>query len=157
MISMMKDVIRRGTGTRALSLNRSDLAGKTGTTNDQRDAWFNGFNPNLVTIAWVGFDSFKPLGRKEVGGRVALPAWIDFMRVALEGVEEQGWDLPESIVTVRIDPKSGKRAAVGSKDAVFEVFRKENMAKHRGPVGFTIPSSTGVGDAAGGSLTQELF
>ncbi len=157
MTSMMGDVIRLGTGKRALVLGRSDLAGKTGTTNDQRDAWFNGFNRRMVAIAWVGFDSFKPLGRKEVGGRVALPAWIDFMRVALEGVEEQEWNLPEDIVTVLIDPKSGKRAAAGTKGAVFEVFRKDNVGKYQGAAEFTASRSVGTNEASSASITQELF
>lgn len=157
MTSMMKDVIRLGTGKRARALGRSDLAGKTGTSNDQRDAWFNGFNRDLVAIAWVGFDSFAPLGRKEVGGRVALPAWMDFMRVALDGVEEREWDLPEGIVTVRIDRKTGKRTAVGGKDAVFEIFRKENVAKQQEPVEIAVSPSTWTAGAAGASLTQELF
>jgi len=110
MTSMMQDVIRRGTATRARSLGRGDLAGKTGTTNDQRDAWFNGFNPSLVGVVWVGFDSYAPLGRGEVGGRAALPAWIEFMKTALDGVPEQSWNLPEGIVTVRIDPETGRKA-----------------------------------------------
>ena len=114
-------------------------------------------NRNFVTIAWVGFDSFGPLGRKEVGGRVALPAWVDFMRVALEGVEEQGWDMPEGIVTVRIDPKTGRRAAGGAKDAVFEVFRKENIGLRQEPGAGAASYSAGTGGAASSSLTQELF
>ncbi|MCW8944033.1 MAG: penicillin-binding protein 1A [Sedimenticola sp.] len=126
MNSMMRDVITRGTATKARSLGRSDLAGKTGTTNDQRDAWFNGFNRSLVAIAWVGFDTSKPLGRGEVGGRAALPAWIDFMRFALKDVPEQPLKLPAGMVTVRIDPKTGKRASVDQSDAIFEVFRSEN-------------------------------
>ena len=129
MNSMMRDVIKRGTGRKARSLGRNDLAGKTGTTNDQRDAWFNGFHPELVAVAWVGFDSFKPLGRGEVGGRAALPAWIDYMRVALEGVPEHPLEMPPGMVTVRIDPRTGKRAGVDQKDAIFEVFRAANAPK----------------------------
>jgi penicillin-binding protein 1A len=126
MNSMMRDVITRGTAIKARSLGRGDLAGKTGTTNDQRDAWFNGFNRSLVAIAWVGFDTSKPLGRGEVGGRAALPAWIDFMKVALKDVPELPLKLPSGMVTVRIDPKTGKRASVDQADAIFEVFRSEN-------------------------------
>ena len=126
MNSMMRDVITHGTGRKARVLGRNDLAGKTGTTNDQRDAWFNGFQPSLVTISWVGFDSSQPLGRGEVGGRAALPAWITFMREALEGVPDSPLQLPPGMVTVRIDPKTGKRASVDQKDAIFEVFRTEN-------------------------------
>jgi len=129
MNSMMQDVIKRGTGRKARVLGRNDLAGKTGTTNDQRDAWFNGFHPDLVAIVWVGFDSFKPLGRGEVGGRAALPAWIDFMKVALKDVPEHPLQMPPGMVTVRIDPHTGQRASVDQQDAIFEVFRAENAPK----------------------------
>lgn len=126
MISMMQDVIRRGTATKARSLGRDDLAGKTGTTNEQKDAWFNGFNRSHVAVSWVGFDSAKPLGRGEVGGRAALPAWIAYMKEALKDVAEQPLVMPPGIVTVRIDPTTGKRAGSDQKDAIFEVFRAEN-------------------------------
>ena len=115
MISMMQDVIRRGTATKARSLGRDDLAGKTGTTNEQKDAWFNGFNRSHVAITWVGFDSAKPLGRGEVGGRAALPAWIAYMKEALKDVPEQPLVMPPGIVTVRIDPTTGKRARADQK------------------------------------------
>ncbi|WP_260292999.1 penicillin-binding protein 1A [Sedimenticola hydrogenitrophicus] len=129
MNSMMRDVITQGTAVKARSLGRSDLAGKTGTTNDQRDAWFNGFNRSLVAITWVGFDSSKPLGRGEVGGRAALPAWIEFMGSALKDIPEQPLKVPTGMVTVRIDPQTGKRASVDQSDAIFEVFRSENAPK----------------------------
>ena len=155
MVSMMQDVIRRGTGTRARVLGREDLAGKTGTSNDQRDAWFNGFHPSLVAISWVGFDSFHPLGRGEVGGRVALPAWIDFMRVALDQVPEHAWELPEGVVTVRIDPDTGRRAPAGAEGAVFEVFRKNRVPR---PGGLSTSDGPAASGASGGeTLTQELF
>ncbi len=154
MTSMMKDVIARGTGVKAKVLGRSDLAGKTGTTNDQRDAWFNGFNRRMVAVTWTGFDSYEPLGRGEVGGRVALPAWIDFMREALDGVPEEGWEQPEGIVSARIDPNTGKRARAGAEGAVFEVFRKNQIPEED-------QGGTGLkGDSSGGndeSLTRELF
>ncbi|WP_275098185.1 penicillin-binding protein 1A [Sedimenticola hydrogenitrophicus] len=129
MNSMMRDVISQGTAVKARSLGRTDLAGKTGTTNDQRDAWFNGFNRSLVAITWVGFDSSKPLGRGEVGGRAALPAWIEFMGSALKDIPEQPLKVPTGMVTVRIDPQTGKRASVDQSDAIFEVFRSENAPK----------------------------
>jgi penicillin-binding protein 1A len=81
MYSMLQDVVQSGTATKAKALGRRDIAGKTGTTNDQRDAWFNGFNEHIVANAWVGFDDNGKLGRGEVGGRAALPAWMDYMRV----------------------------------------------------------------------------
>ena len=125
MNSMMRDVITRGTATKARVLGRSDLAGKTGTTNEQRDAWFNGFNSSLVAVAWVGFDSSQPLGRGEVGGKAALPAWIEYMKVALDGVPEQPLKMPADMISIRIDPNTGKRASAGQKDAIFEVFRRD--------------------------------
>src|SRR3989344_4156021 len=88
MASMMQDVIREGTGRGALVLGRKDLSGKTGTTNDYRDAWFSGFNADMVTTAWTGFDQPASLGRGETGARAALPIWIDFMRTALQGIPE---------------------------------------------------------------------
>jgi len=97
MYSMMKDVIRIGTGRKALSLERADLAGKTGTTNDYRDAWFNGYNESIVTIVYVGKDNHNSLGKKETGGRVALPAWITYMRGALADVAETEPELPPGI------------------------------------------------------------
>jgi len=123
MYSMMQDVIRRGTGQKAKALGRQDLAGKTGTSNDQRDAWFNGFNQEIVTNVWVGFDDNRKLGRGEVGGRAALPAWIDYMRVALADSPEVAPAIPAGIVTVRIDPRSGLLAPAGMRDAIFEVFQ----------------------------------
>ncbi len=125
MNSMMRDVIQSGTATKAKVLGRRDIAGKTGTTNDQRDAWFNGFNHSLVAITWVGFDTSAPLGNKEVGGEAALPAWIAFMQEALKGVEEQPLEMPADMIALRIDPKSGEPAPQGQTDAIYEIFRAE--------------------------------
>ena len=127
MTSMMRDVIQRGTGRKARALGRADLAGKTGTTNDQKDGWFSGFNHALVATAWVGFDKLEPLGRGETGGRSALPLWIDYMRSALAGIEEQKLEPPEGLVSVRIDPASGLLAGSGQRDAIFETFREEHV------------------------------
>ena len=147
MNSMMRDVITQGTATKARVLGRNDLAGKTGTTNEQRDAWFNGFNRSLVAVAWVGFDSSEPLGRGEVGGKAALPAWIDFMRVALEGIPERPLKMPSDMVTIRIDPETGQRATAGQSDALFEVFRSdsapEEIVQRTSPVGSGRHGSTG--------------
>jgi penicillin-binding protein 1A len=129
MNSMTRDVIKNGTGRRALQLNRTDLSGKTGTTNDQHDAWFSGFNSNVVTISWVGFDKFQPLGSRETGARAALPMWIDYMRVALEGMPESIMERPKGLVNVRIDPVSGQLANANNPDAIFEVFRVEHAPK----------------------------
>lgn len=129
MNSMLRDVIKLGTGRRALQLNRTDLAGKTGTTNDQHDAWFSGFNSKVVTISWVGFDKFQPLGSRETGGRAALPMWIDYMKVALEGMPESIMKRPGGLVNVRINPDTGELANANDPDAKFEVFRIEKTPK----------------------------
>jgi penicillin-binding protein 1A len=120
--SMMMDVVRRGTGKKAMELGRNDLAGKTGTTNEQRDAWFSGYNNEVVTSVWVGFDSHEPLGRDEVGGKAALPIWINYMRVALQGVPDKTPEIPEGITQARIDPDTGLLARVDNRDAIVEVF-----------------------------------
>lgn len=125
MNSMMRDVIQHGTATKAKDLGRRDIAGKTGTTNDQRDAWFNGFNRSLVAITWVGFDNHAPLGDKEVGGEAALPAWIAYMEQALKDVEEQPLEMPADMLAIRIDPKTGEPAPPGQKNAMYEIFRAE--------------------------------
>ena len=121
--SMMMDVIRRGTGKKAMTLGRNDLAGKTGTTNEQRDAWFSGYNNEIVTSVWVGFDSHEPLGRYEVGGKAALPIWINYMRVALKDVPDQSPEIPEGITQARIDPETGLLARLENPAAVMEVFK----------------------------------
>ncbi len=131
--SMMRDVIQHGTGRRALQLGRKDLAGKTGTTNDQKDAWFAGFNGDLVAISWTGFDNAQPLGERETGSRAALPMWIDFMREALAGSAETELTQPEGMVTVRIDPDTGLLAGAHQKNAIFETFRVEYAPRERTP------------------------
>ncbi len=131
MTSMMQDVIRLGTGRRARQLGRGDIAGKTGTTNDQLDAWFSGFNPNIVTTTWVGFDRPHPLGNRETGSRAALPMWIDFMRSALANYKEKSFEQPEGLVTVRIDPETGLLATSNNRKAIFETFRIANVPKRQ--------------------------
>jgi penicillin-binding protein 1A len=127
--SLMRDVIRRGTGSAAMVLKRNDLAGKTGSTNDHRDAWFTGFNARLVASCWVGFDDFGSLGRGEFGAKAALPIWIDFMRLALKDVPEQPFDMPPGISKVRIDPSTGALAAAGDPGAILEVLKTEDVAR----------------------------
>ena len=145
MGSMLRDVIRAGTGRRARSLGRSDLAGKTGTTNDHRDAWFSGFNGRIVTTVWVGFDQSRSLGRDETGAQAALPMWIDYMGVALEGTPQDIVEQPQGLVTVRIDPDTGLLAGASDPDAIYETFRvgevpkaatsgSPNLGQTRGPV-----------------------
>ena len=151
MGSMMRDVVRRGTGRRAMQLGRHDLAGKTGTTNDQRDAWFCGFNPSLVAVAWVGYDDHRPLGARETGSRAALPMWIAYMKVALEQVPETIPPPPPGMVTVRIDPATGLLADSDQRDAVFETFRREYAPRQHAVV---LPESTGETE---GAEVEELF
>lgn len=125
MNSMLRDVIQRGTGVRARALGRNDLAGKTGTTNDQYDAWFSGFNHRYVTTTWLGFDGFQPLGAQEAGAAASLPVWIDYMKVALEGVPEELTPQPAGIVTMRIDAATGLLAGKNTREAIFEIFRHD--------------------------------
>ena len=122
----MRDVIRRGTAVRARVLGRSDLSGKTGTSNDRRDAWFAGFNSKIVGIVWVGYDDDLPLGPREEGSRTALPVWIEFMRIALKGVSQAQMEMPEGIVTVRISKATGCPASASHpfEDVMFEHFRE---------------------------------
>ena len=125
--SMMMDVVKRGTGRRAMELGRQDLAGKTGTTNEQRDAWFSGYNDDLVTSVWVGFDNHDPLGRIEVGGRAALPIWMEFMAVALQESEDRPPRMPEGLAQAKINPATGLIAGLDSSDAIMEIFEVGKM------------------------------
>ena len=125
MHSMLQDVIKRGTGRRARSLKRGDLAGKTGTTNDAADTWFNGYNPKLVTTVWVGFSNHAPLGANAYGSNTPLPIWIDFMEDALAGTAEIFPTQPAGVVTIKIDPETGQRANPGQANAIFEFFLRE--------------------------------
>ena len=126
MTSMLQDVIKRGTGRKALAMGRADIAGKTGTTNESKDSWFSGYNADIVTTVWAGFDQPQSLGRREYGGTVALPIWMNYMSSVLEGMPEHAPAEPEGILTLRIDPRSGRAAAPGTPDAYFEIFRSED-------------------------------
>jgi penicillin-binding protein 1A len=123
----MREVIRRGTGVRANALGRRDLSGKTGTSNDRRDAWFAGFNSRMVSIVWVGYDDSLPLGPREEGSRTALPIWVEFMRIALQGVPESRMEMPKGIVTVRISKTTGCPASASHpfEDVIFEHYRED--------------------------------
>ncbi len=123
--SMLQDVIQQGTGRRAKQLGRHDLAGKTGTTNDQYDAWFAGFNSQLVAVCWVGFDQPQSLGAFETGSKAALPMWISYMKTVLAGVPEKPLVQPKGMVTVRIDPETGLLARADTPNTIFEIFRAE--------------------------------
>ena len=128
---MLREVVERGTAVRAKALGRKDIGGKTGTTNDQIDAWFSGFNDQVVTTAWVGFDNQRSLGSRETGGRAALPMWIEYMQHALDGMPENIEEQPEGLVTIRIDAENGKRADLNTRNSLFEVFRIDNAPKEK--------------------------
>ncbi len=138
MNSLLRDVVQNGTATAAKVLDRQDLAGKTGTTNEQRDAWFNGFTKSTVATAWIGFDDFSPLGNLETGGVAALPMWIDFMRVALKDIPETTLEAPEGIVKAFISPWTGLLAATTNKSGIWEFFQAEHA-----PTQYT-PQANGV-------------
>jgi penicillin-binding protein 1A len=133
---LLKDVIRRGTGQRARALGREDLAGKTGTTQQGRDAWFAGFSPDIVATTWVGFDQERPLGPQEEGARTALPMWVYFMREALAGIPQRQVPMPDGVVTARIaaDPT----VLAGEAPIDFEYF----LADH-------LPAGIGEGEVPG--------
>ncbi|HEY8096712.1 MAG TPA: penicillin-binding protein 1A, partial [Methylobacter sp.] len=147
MNSLLRDVIQHGTATAAKVLGRQDLAGKTGTTNEQRDAWFNGYAQSNVATAWVGFDDFSPLGSSETGGVAALPMWIEFMQVALKGVPEAPLAMPEGIVKAFINPETGLLTENTNKGGIWEFFQADRV-----PTSFT---SATEGSAAGISEPDE--
>lgn len=129
MISMMRDVVRRGTGTAARVLEREDVGGKTGSTNEHRDAWFSGFGGNLVTSVWVGRDDNRSLGFREYGGRAALPIWIDFMRVALDGVPEAGNEPPEGMVRVAVSAGGRLLPTTAESGGIIEYVKAEDLER----------------------------
>lgn len=128
MSSMMREVVRRGTAKRAgEELKRKDLGGKTGTTNNQLDAWFTGFNSTVVAAAWIGSDGLDPLGRREAGGIAALPMWTSFIANTLAAVPEDELTTPDSVESVRIDRSTGEPAS--GDNTMIEIFAKENAPK----------------------------
>ena len=139
MDSMLRDVIKRGTGRRALALGRTDLAGKTGTTNDATDTWFNGYSPHLTTSVWVGFSNFDPLGATAYGSNTPLPIWVDYMQTALADLPPAELPQPAGLVTVKIDPQTGEVAEPGSATAIFEIFKSESAPKTRASSGRPAP------------------
>ncbi|HLS83590.1 MAG TPA: penicillin-binding protein 1A [Arenimonas sp.] len=127
--SMLLDVVARGTGAQARALGRPDVGGKTGSTNDYRDAWFSGFGGDLVTTVWVGKDDFSSLGRGEYGGRAALPIWINYMKVALEGVPAADPPPPPGVVSAWVDAVSGRLVPEGTPGAVRDWFKREDYER----------------------------
>ncbi|MCY1340167.1 Penicillin-binding protein 1A [compost metagenome] len=148
--SMLQDVIKRGTGRRALSMGRGDIAGKTGTTNESKDSWFSGYNADYVTTVWVGFDQPESLGRHEYGGTVALPIWMNYMSAALKDKPDHVQPEPAGLLTLRIDPLSGRAASPGTPDAFFELFKSEDTPPPMSELepGLAIPGSPLPADEA---------
>ena len=128
MTTMMRDVVRAGTAARAMQLGRQDLAGKTGTTNDNVDAWFCGFNATEVAVAWIGFDQPKTLGAQETGAVAALPIWMSYMAKSLKGVPEVPLKPPEGVLVARINAETGLRESDGG---VTEYFYSEFPPRQR--------------------------
>ena len=153
MTSILRDVVKFGTGRRALALKRNDLAGKTGTTNEFRDAWFSGFNGNVVTTAWVGFDQPEPLGRHESGAKAALPIWIDFMRVALKDSDETPLEQPEGIVTVMIDAETGNYIGPVPDEDAIETESEEETSDE---LTDAVTESTGTTDDNGSPQPDKM-
>jgi penicillin-binding protein 1A len=146
MDDMMADVITRGTGVRAgMALHRKDISGKTGTTNEARDTWFNGFNRNIVATVWVGFDLERPLGEGEEGSRTAVPIWINFMREALRGQPDRPRPMPSGLVSLRISPKTGALAGANDADAINEIFMEDHL-----------PPAANTGNLPPGTGTQNV-
>jgi penicillin-binding protein 1A len=130
LADMMADVIRRGTGQRARTLNRDDIAGKTGTSSDFHDAWFNGFNGDIVTTVWTGFDADRSLGgNDDQAAHVAVPTWTYFMHEALAGTSRHPVPIPEGIVSVRISPQTGLLASSDNPNGIMEKFIEGNLPK----------------------------
>jgi len=145
MTTILRDVVRAGTGARAMKLGRGDLAGKTGTTNEFVDAWFCGFNPVLVAVAWIGFDTPHTLGRNETGSQAALPIWMGYMGAALKGVPEQQLSPPSGVVAMRVDPDTGLRVAE-AQEGVMDYFYQEFLPPEH---------ETLVGGVMGGDRPRE--
>jgi len=135
MASIMRDVVRMGTGARAMKLGRNDLAGKTGTTNEFVDAWFCGFNSELVAVAWLGFDTPQTLGRNETGAQAALPIWMGYAGAALKGVPEQPLVPPEGVVALRVNPDTGLRVADAQAGIVDYFYQEFPPPEHETLVG----------------------
>jgi penicillin-binding protein 1A len=152
MTSMLRDVIAYGTATRAQSLGRKDIAGKTGTTNEHVDAWFAGYMPSLVGVAWIGFDQPRPLGNNETGGMAALPIWISYMQRVLRNVPEQPIEAPQGVVSMRVNAESGLR---DDTSPLSEWFFSEYLPRREEPT--FAPSAGPVGTRPAQDVRNQLF
>ena len=147
MYTALQGVVQKGTGSAARVLNRPDLAGKTGTTNEQVDVWFTGFNSDLVVTTWMGYDN--PQSLHGYGASLALPMWIDFMKVALKNLPKKELIQPEDVVAVRIDPNSGALARPNQDNAIVEYFREQDIP--------TADESINTNTAFHGTPAENLF
>jgi penicillin-binding protein 1A len=160
--SMLEGVVQNGTGRSVKKLGRP-VAGKTGTTNDQHDAWFMGFTPDLLTGVWVGYDDHRTLGPRGTGGRVAAPIWLDFMQQAMKGRPVADFQIPLGISCVLIDPDTGKRAGEDTTNAYLECFKNGTEPQETAPAwrydpalgAETMATEPAPGHEGGGSLPVE--
>jgi penicillin-binding protein 1A len=129
MTSLLKEVINTGTARKAKTLKREDIAGKTGTTNELVDAWFAGFNPDIVTITWMGYDQPQTLGKHESGSRAALPIWIDYMKPIINEYPKKLLEAPDGIIPLKINSKTGMLAKE-NEDGIYEYFYDEFLPKN---------------------------
>ncbi len=153
MSSIMRDVVRSGTAARAMKLGRTDLAGKTGTTNEFVDAWFCGYGTDLVAVAWIGFDTPHSLGRNETGAQAALPIWMGYMGAALKGVPEQPLTPPPGVVSVRVNPETGLRIA-DAQGGIADYFYNEFLPPEQETL---IGGVTGGGERPREEVRNQLF
>jgi len=149
--SILLDVIKRGTATKARSLNRSDLAGKTGTTNGPTDAWFSGYHPQLVTTTWLGFDDNQKLGRREYGGSAALPIWMDYMEDILPSLPVARRKQPEGLIAMKIDRLTGGAPSASTEETLFEVFLEEYAPE------LNLQQQVNTSGQSGSMQAEELF
>jgi penicillin-binding protein 1A len=150
-------VVRSGSGVEARrQLGRSDMAGKTGTTNDGKDTWFVGFNSDIVGAAWVGFDEERPLGPSEQGGYTAIPMWIGFMREAFAGMPLHTMARPPGIIEYRINPRNGKIASDATRDTVFEKFEIGHVPEREPDPEFNVSGPVGPATNTGNTV-RDLF
>ncbi|MBR2514123.1 MAG: PBP1A family penicillin-binding protein [Halomonas sp.] len=150
---MLRDVITSGTGRAALSLNRDDIVGKTGTTNNQRDAWFAGFNSDVVTTVWVGKDSNETLA--EYGANAALPIWIEFMGGALAGSPSAIPDRPDNVVAARVDADTGRRLQDNQSGGISELFHRDHLPEYQ--TGRISRELEEVGGSQGSGTAESIF
>ena len=155
MTNIMQDVVKMGTGARAMQLGRTDLAGKTGTTNDFIDAWFCGFGTGLVAVTWIGFDNPHTLGHNETGSQAALPMWMAYMGKVMAGVEAQPRSVPEGVVQAQINPETGLRDPGGG--GIADYFYQEFLPAEEGSAPLaqqpaSVPAAPG---ASGGAKPPE--